>query len=90
MQSSVTDMRSKGVKKLGYHRNCCTSGDITRSLSDQRDLINHEISEYFTGGCHWVLFHDVVGFKWNKAEIENILRYLAGDFNGCTALAAIL
>jgi len=48
------------------------------------------ISEYFTGGCHWVLFHDVVGFKWNKAEIENILRYLAGDFNGCTVLAAIL
>jgi archaellum biogenesis ATPase FlaH len=90
MQSSVTDMRSKGVKKLGYHRNCCTSGDITRSLSDQRDLINHEISEYFTGGCHWVLFHNVVGFKWNKAEIENVLRRLIAGIRHSTAQVAII
>jgi archaellum biogenesis ATPase FlaH len=90
MQSSVTDMRSKGVKKLGYHRNCCTSGDITRSLSDQRDLINHEISEYFTGGCHWVLFHNVVGFKWNKAEIENVLRRLIAGIRHSTVQVAII
>ena len=56
MQSSVPDMTCKGMKKRGYHRNCCTPSDTTRSLSDYPEQKSPGISGYFLSECSRVFY----------------------------------
>jgi len=79
-----------GVIKQGLSVNLFTTGNTTRNFIRQIGLINRAVSHYFATAYLKEFPNAVVGFKWNKAEIENILRHLIAGIRHSTAQAAII
>ena len=75
-KSVLTRQIMYGVMKQGLSVNLFTTGNTTKSFVRQKEPMSPEVSEYFRLGYLKQFPHDVVGFKWNKAEIENVLRRL--------------
>jgi flagellar protein FlaH len=89
-KSVLTRQIMNSVIKQGLPVNLFTTGNTTRSFIKQVGSINLAVSHYFAAEYLKEFPHEVVGFKWNKAEIENTLRHLIAGIRHSTVQVAII
>jgi flagellar protein FlaH len=89
-KSVLTRQIMYGVMKQGLSVNLFTTGSTTRSFIRHVGSISLAVSHYLAPAYLKEFRPDVVGFKWNKAEIENILRHLIAGIRHSTAQVAMI
>jgi len=89
-KSVLTRQIMYGVMKQGLSVTLFTTGSTTGSFIAHVGSISLAVSHYLVMAYLKEFHPDVVGFKWNKAEIENILRHLIAGIRHSTAQVAII
>jgi len=89
-KSVLTRQIMYGVMKQGRSVNLFTTGSTTGSFIRHVGSISLAVSHYLAPAYLKEFRPDVVGFKWNKAEIENILRRLIAGIRHSTVQVAII
>jgi len=89
-KSVLTRQITDGAMEQGAPVDLFTAGNTTRNCIRKKGSMSLYFSKYFILGYHRVFPLHVVGFKWNKAEIENILRRLIAGIWLSTAQVAII
>jgi len=89
-KSVLTRQITDGAMEQGAPVDLFAAGNTTRNCIRKKGSMSLYFSKYFILGYHRVFPLHVVGFKWNKEEIENILRRLIAAIGHSTAQVAIL
>jgi len=64
-----------GVKRQGLSVDPFTNRSTIWSFIRQMESMSRNVSAYFAGGYLWGFLLSIVGYNWNKAEIEIIIQY---------------